>query len=98
MSAQGRHDTPFREVNILMEMNGWIGPFSPIAALIHMAQAQHLFCLVLVSGGIDTHGPEQITFEHITMEDHLALSHTQASPCLAYTYPLLRNAGRKAIF
>ncbi|ROL18762.1 hypothetical protein DPX16_7073 [Anabarilius grahami] len=26
------------------------------------------------SWGIDTHGPEQITSEHITTEDHLALS------------------------
>lgn len=65
----------FREVNILIEMNGWNGPFCPVAALIHMAQAQHLFCLVLGSWGIDTHGPEQITSEHITTEDHLALSH-----------------------
>lgn len=99
----------FREVNILIEMNGWNGPFSPIAALIHMAQAQHLFCLVLGSWGIDTHGPEQITSEHITTEDHLALSHrgTRTHTCtvkrislnsLHIQYPLLKNAGRKAIF
>lgn len=38
-------------------------------------QAQHLLCLVLGSSRIDTCGPEQITPERITTEDHLALSH-----------------------